>query len=85
MEKYTRNSLFEYFEDEAGILIFDADVSAIYRLDKIGMIILNQFTASKTIEEVQNSLQNIFEDISEQELKDFIQELIAKGIICLVE
>lgn len=85
MEKYIKNSLFEYFEDETGVLIFDADVSAIYRLDKTGMIILSQFSVSKTIEEVRNSLQNIFEDLNEQEFKYFVQELIAKGIICFNE
>ena len=85
MERYVKNTLFEYFEDETGVLILDADVSTIYRLDKTGMIILCQFSVSKTIEEVQNSLQDIFEDLDEQELKDFIQELIAKGIICFSE
>ena len=76
--------MFEYFEDETGVLVFDADVSTIYRLDQTGMLILNQFSVPKSIEEIHDSLQNIFEDINEQEFMDFIQEMLAKDIICVL-
>lgn len=76
-------------EDEDGGLLFNPDTNQVRVLNTTGLFIWKQCDGSRNLDEIVHALQESFEDVPldrvDQDVREFVEEMVASGFIGTVE
>lgn len=79
--QFIMNPVFEFIEDDNGLVVFDENVGNIYRTNTVGKKIIVIFNTPITIKDAIDALYDIFDGIVLSELESYITHLVEEKII----